>query len=57
MNNLESFKRNIKKMDSHELLLAYASLIYNDAYHHTERNNRKISIVEDELEERLEKGE
>ena len=57
MNNLESFKRNIKKMDSHELLLTYAGLIYNDAYHHTERSNRKIPIVEDELEERLEKGE
>lgn len=57
MNDLENFERNVKKMNGHELLLMYSGLIYNDAYHHTERNDRKISIVEDELVERLEKGE
>ena len=57
MNDLKNFERNIKKMNGHELLLMYSSLIYSDAYHHTKRNDRKISIVENELETRLEKGE
>lgn len=57
MNDLKNFERNIKKMNGHKLLLMYSSLIYNDTYHHTERNDRKISIVENELEARLEKGE
>lgn len=57
MNDLKNFERNIKKMNGHELLLMYSSLIYNDTYHHTKRNDRKISIVENELETRLEKGE
>lgn len=57
MNDLKNFERNIKKMNGHELLLMYSSLIFNDAYHNTERNDRKISIVENELETRLEKGE
>lgn len=57
MNDLKSFERNIKKMNGHDLLLMYSILIYSEAYHHTERNNKKISIVENELETRLEKGE